>query len=112
MNGELASLVIYVVFLLISYTMYRVMVKVSLTPAMVCMTVYFIGIYYYFELINQLHHYLRDNGILYIEFGHSSLELIVLMLFCYLNGLVLAGLVFYKRGKRTRSSSPAIQTLA
>ena len=89
-SGELASLIVYIVFLTLSFIFYKI--SVSLTRNWFISSAYF-----YFESVNQLHYYLRDNQIAYIEFGHASLELIVLMFFSFLNALILIGFVVHKR---------------
>ena len=98
MNDYLALSIIYVIFLFLSFAMYKSSLKASSWFFIVLCFVYFLGIYFYFEFFNQLHDYLRDNKI-YIEFGHASLELILLMLFCYINGLALIMVILYKRWK-------------
>jgi len=60
--------------------------------------VYFVGIYLYFDLTSQLHYYFIDYQI-YIEFGHADLLLIVLILFCYLNGFLALMVILNKRWK-------------
>jgi hypothetical protein len=42
---------------------------------------YFIGTYYFFELINYIVEVLRDKNV-YLEFGHASILLIEIWLLC------------------------------
>ena len=94
MNEALALLIVYIIFILFSFLYYRLfklksvknMLKIALT------IIYLVGIYGIFEGFNQLHYYLRDNKILYIEFGHASLDLILFMFFCYLNSAFVIGI--------------------
>jgi hypothetical protein len=98
MNEYLASAIIYVIFLLFSYVFYIGSIRLKTPIFFVVGLIYFFGIYSYFELLNHLHHYLRDHKI-YIEFGHADLLLIMLMLFCYLNGFIVLMVILNKRWK-------------
>ena len=98
MNEYLALSIIYVIFLFFSYLMYLGSIRLKSPLFFIVSLIYFLGIYFYFEFFNQLDHYLGDNKI-YIEFGHASLDLIMLMLFCYLNGLIVIMVILYKRWK-------------
>ncbi len=98
MNEYLASAIIYIVFLLFSYGFYIGSIKLKTPIFFVVGLIYFFGIYFYFDLLGQLHHYLRDHQF-YIEFGHADLLLIMVMLFCYLNSFIVLMVVLYKRWK-------------
>jgi hypothetical protein len=68
MNEYLASAIIYIIFLIASLLFLKMMIKLkSEWLVLLCVLGYFISFYYYFELINNIHHSLRDRGI-YIEF--------------------------------------------
>ena len=97
-SGELASLIVYIVFLILSYLFYKIAILLRRHWFILSTAIYLIFTYFYFDLILQLHYYLRDNKIVYIEFGHASLELIMLMLFSFLNAFILIGFVAYRRG--------------
>ena len=96
-SGELGSVIVYIVFLIICYVFYKIGISVKELWFIALIPVYLICIWQYFELVNQFDNYLLHNKILYIEFGHASLELLVLMLFCFLNAFVMIGVVFYER---------------
>jgi len=81
MSGELASLIVYIVFLILCYIFYKIAVSLNRFWFILSIAIYVTAIYFYFEAINQIHYYLRDNDILYIEFGHASLLLGLLMIF-------------------------------
>jgi hypothetical protein len=102
MSGELACLIAYIGFLLISWVFYKMGILVKPGWFVLLAIVYMALGWLYFEMINQLHYYLRDNKILYIEFGHASLELLILMMFCFLNAAVFVGITNYKREKRNQ----------
>ena len=96
-SGEFGCLIVYAMFLAVCYLFYKVGISVKLPWFILAIGIYLACTWFYFEFVNQLHYYLRDNKILYVEFGHASLELILLMFFCVLNALVLIGVVFYRR---------------
>ena len=96
-SGELASLIVYIVFLTLSFIFYQISVSLTRNWFISSAVIYLVLTYFYLESVNQLHYYLRDNQIAYIEFGHASLELIVLMFFSFLNALILIGFVVHKR---------------
>jgi hypothetical protein len=98
MNEYLALSVIYIIFLFFSYLMYIGSIRLKSDLFFIISVIYFFGIYFYFEFFNQLDHYLRDNRI-YVEFGHANLDLIMLMVFCYSNGLIVITIILYKRWK-------------
>jgi hypothetical protein len=100
MSGELACLIVYVIFLMVCYAYYKIGLSIKQAWFVVLSAIYMICTWLYFELANQLHYHLRDNKILNIEFGHASLELILLMMFSFLNAFVLIGVVAYKRKKK------------
>jgi hypothetical protein len=58
----------------------------------------------YFEMINYIHIFLREKGI-YLEFGHASIWLIILMILAYLTAIILIILFFLRRKNRTGISS-------
>jgi len=101
-SGELACLVLYIVFLILSYIFYKIAVSLKRYWFITSIATYLISIYFYFDLLSQLHYYLRDNKIAYIEFGHASLELIMLALFSFLNAFVLIGFVIYRRSLKSK----------
>ena len=101
MNDKVFLCIIYLIFLSLSYLLFRYIITLKKIPALLIFIVYLIGIYYYFELINQLHYYLRDKGI-YIELGHASLSLILLMFFCYLNAFILLIIIILKMIKSNK----------
>jgi len=97
MNDKVFLCIIYLIFLSLSYLLFRYIITLKKIPALLIFIVYLIGIYYYFELINQFHYYLRDKGI-YIELGHASLSLI----FCYLNAFILLIIIILKMIKSNK----------
>jgi hypothetical protein len=99
-SGELACLIAYIIFLMVCYSFYKIGIAIKHPWFVALIAIYLIFIWLYFELINQMHNYLRNNKILYIEFGHASLELILLMMFSFLNAFVLIGIVAYRRKSR------------
>jgi hypothetical protein len=95
MNDKLALCIVYLGFLLLSYIVYKFSLRLTKIWATIFFILYVWSIYFYFELFNQLHHYLRDRGI-YIALGHADISLLMLMAFCYLNALVLFIIVVLK----------------
>ena len=102
-SGELASLIVYIVFLILCYIFYKIAVSLRRHWFISSIAIYLIFTYFYFDLVLQLHYYLRDKKIVYIEFGHASLELIMLMLFSFLNAFILIGFVVYRRSLKTKN---------
>ena len=92
MSGELADIIVYLIFLLISYLLYRIAIVVKDIWYMILILTYLVGIWLYFELVNQIDHYLSYNNILNIEFGHANLELLLLIPVCYFTAI--AGIIF------------------
>ncbi|MGF7041120.1 hypothetical protein [Mucilaginibacter lappiensis] len=100
MSEELALAIAYLIFALISWGLYKVLItKKQAWVVAISLIIYLIGLYYYFETVNKLHQYLRNNKIMNIEFGHASLDLLILMLFCYINAFILIGLIIRRRNK-------------
>ena len=49
-------------------------------------------------LLVKIDYILMDKNI-YIDFGHANLGLVLLMLFCYVNGVAILAVAVYKRDK-------------
>ena len=103
-SGELGCLIVYLMFLGICFAFYKIGVRQKGGWFGLSIAVYLICIWFYFEAVNQLEEYLANNKILYIEFGHANLELILLALFCLLNAFILIGVTTYRRRKRLAKS--------
>jgi hypothetical protein len=101
-SGDIASLIVYIVFLIVCYVFYKTAISLKHNWFILSILIYLIFIYFYFELVNRLHYYLRDNKIAYIEFGHASLGLILLMLFSFLNAFILIGFLVYRRSLKMK----------
>ena len=98
---------VYMLFFVFSIMLYRRAISMNKKLLYVFIPLYFVGIYFYFELINYVHILLREQGI-YMEFGHASITLIMVMGFTYLTALVLLVLFFKKRNKSS-SGKPIIK---
>jgi len=90
---------IYLLFSLIGYLVYKWVLAVGKLWSLIILSIYLFGIYYYFELFNQIHNYLRNNKLFYVEFGHGSIDLLLLMLFCYLQAFAMIVVLVLKRFK-------------
>lgn len=104
MDDSLALLLIYLVFAGISFGVYKLLGNSKMLVALISAWAYLIGIYFYFELINKLHQYLRDSEMMNIDFGHASIGLVLLMFFCYVNAIGLIIFSIYKRNKTNYSN--------
>jgi len=103
MNEYLALAIVYFLFIALSYIVYIVAIRLKGLWLGGFTLVYFFSTYFLFEAINHLHQYLRENKILNINFGHASLDLMLLLLFCYLNTLLVIFFILYKKHKTRKS---------
>jgi len=99
MNEYIAYLIIYLVFAFFSFLFYKFAVNAKSIWAFLIVIGYFVIIYWVFDFFNDLHHYLRNRGF-YIDFGHASLGLLIMMFFCYINAAIVIFLTLYRRQKR------------
>jgi len=94
---EVISLfLIYMLFLLSSLLLYKKGLQMKKSSLYFYIPAYFVSLYLYFELINYLHVSFRERGY-FIEFGHASVGLILLMIISIVTGLLLVIQLFLKR---------------
>ncbi len=86
MRQTIFLVLIYVIFVSMSYLLFKRILKSKSKLFYGVVASYFVGTYLYFELINLIHVELRERGY-YIDLGHSSLSLLLLMLLSLLTGL-------------------------
>ena len=96
MKEIVALIIVYLFFLITSILLYKRSLRLGNKWFYILTLIYFSLCYGYFELINQLHIYIRERGY-YFEFGHASLTLIIVMLLSFFTACFLVGLAFYKR---------------
>jgi phosphoglycerol transferase MdoB-like AlkP superfamily enzyme len=90
MNEYVVSIVIYLLFLLVSLYFRKLVIQMrSVWIAIIFIIVYFIATWFYFELINRAHQVLRSHGI-YIDFGHASLLLLEIFAICILTAIIIS----------------------
>jgi len=101
MNEYLASIIIYLVFLVGSLFFRKRMMKVkSRWSVFLFVTLYFIATYFYFEAINKFHEILRDHQF-YIDFGHASLLLLLdVFVICLLTSIFIVTNIVYSSLKQ------------
>lgn len=99
MNEYLACLIIYAVFLIVSFFCYKWIGKTNWRGFWIFTLLYLVGLYGYFEGLNQFNYYLRDHGNS-IDFGHAGLLFVLLTFFCYLNAFVLLFFIAAKIANR------------
>jgi hypothetical protein len=83
----------YIIFLLL---IRKQLIKYKLKWFVIAVISYFLLIYAYFELINQIHFILRDKGI-NLEFGHASISLVLLALLCVIIYVLFILYLIYQR---------------
>jgi len=98
MDDLLVLTALYIFFLAISFVVYKTLLKASSVWATILAVIYLIGIYCYYLLLVKIDYILMDKNI-YIDFGHANLGLVLLMLFCYVNGVTILAVAVYKRDK-------------
>jgi len=100
MDDLLVLTALYIVFLAISFVIYKAILKTSSIWAIIISMIYLIGIYCYYWLLLKINYILIDKNI-YIDFGHAYLGLVLFMFFCYINGTIFLAVAAYRRGKVT-----------
>ncbi len=98
MKEILILAIIYIVFLVLSLFLRKLMIRTSNWNVVLIILAYLIGINFYFDLMVKIHQISRDNG-WYIEFGHGEIMLLELYVFSYVSAIVLIVNVFYRRCK-------------
>lgn len=101
MKEFMALFVVYIIYFAFSILLFRKAVLIRSSWFYVGALVYMVLIYFYFELVNFIHILLRERGF-FLEFGHASISLILLMLFCYFTSVVLIIFAFIKRRRKTQ----------
>lgn len=99
MNELISGILIVGIFLGGSYILnyYLRSIKSPLWFAIIVI-IYFISIYFYFEIVNKTHKFLRESGI-YIDFGHASLLLIEVFLICII--VAITNIIWVAKKRRT-----------
>lgn len=90
--------IFYCLFLIGTIALFKKAKRMGNVKLIVSAIIYLIGIYFYYEMINQLHILLRDKHI-YFEFGHASLMLIYALIISYLTAIIAIGLFITKNRK-------------
>lgn len=97
----LIGVVVMVIFIIVSFYVRKVLMSTTKLPILLLyILIYIAGIYYYFELLNVIHIYLREQGII-VELGHPSL-LVILFIISLLAGIINAVSVLIKLTKRNQ----------
>lgn len=63
--------------------------------------IYLVSIYLYFELVNYIHIMLRENNI-YLEFGHGSILLVMVLVLAYLTAFIFLVIYILKSHKMNK----------
>jgi hypothetical protein len=90
--------VIYIFSLGMSFMFYKRIKRVRKKFIAVWIVGYLVLTYLYFEIINQIHHYLRDRNI-FIEFGHADIDFLIVFLLSLITALLSIIFGMYKRKK-------------
>ena len=94
--------IVYGVFLIATIVFYRMAKRFGNLASIILAICYLIGIYFYFEMINQLHIYLRDKKI-YLELGHASLTLVLIFFISYLTAFIAIGIFIFQKRRINKS---------
>jgi hypothetical protein len=98
MLENIILVIIYLLFLFTSIFLYKQSFRIRKQWLYILVPVYFIVIWFCFELVNYIHIVLRENGF-YLEFGHASIGLLLVMIYVYLTAIFLLILAMMKRAK-------------
>jgi hypothetical protein len=90
--------IVYIVFFVLSIYFRNRMIRIKSRWLYLFIPCYLIAIYYYFEFINQLSHFLMDKKI-YLELGHANYYLLVIYLISIVTAIIFIFSIFYKRKK-------------
>jgi hypothetical protein len=90
---------ILILYLAISFAIYGLLIRIKSFIIVTLVSIgYFLGTYFYFELINTIDHKLAERKI-NLEFGHANIILLELFLICLIIAIVNIVLIFVKRKK-------------
>lgn len=101
MKEFLILLVVYFLFFLYSIILYRKSLFVNKKLVYILIPIYLVSIYLYFELINYIHIGLRENNI-YLEFGHGSILLVLVLILAYLTAFIFLIIYVLKSRKMNK----------
>lgn len=87
--------VIFAIFIVLTRAFYKRMIEAR-RFVYVSILVYLLFIYFYYELVNQINIFLRERNI-FLEFGHASISLILLLIVSYLIGILTIVKIFLKK---------------
>jgi hypothetical protein len=99
MRETIIILVIIICYLFLSYKLQSIFLKIGKLPFILFCILYLILTYLYFELINQVEIFLRNQKI-YLEFGHANILMLEVMLLCFLFALINIAIAIFRRHKR------------
>ena len=103
MKELIALIVIYLIFLACSLLLYRKAIYLNSKWLYLWVPIYILAIYFYFEFINFIHVYVRGKGF-YMELGHASISLAILMLLAYLTGIILLLFLIIRKRKQNQAT--------
>ena len=63
---------------------------------------YFVAIFYYYDLLTQIANFLGVKEIYIVDFGHAKILLVELLFVMYITSIVFVINIFYKRRKNAR----------
>ena len=101
----LASIIIILVFYLaLTGLIYRFLIRAKSNSVITIVSIfYFIGTYYYFELINTIIHRLAEKEI-YLEFGHANIILLELGFICLIIAITNIIVILVKRNRLNKKT--------
>lgn len=85
------SLVIYIVFILISLAVRKYLIKkiIDRKVKYLLILIYLVLIYPLMETLNYIFNFLKIKGI-YFGLGHANIYLILLLILCYITGVIIS----------------------
>ncbi len=90
-------LIILLIYLIVSYFMNRYLLKISSTiKFIVIIILYFIGTYYFFSILDKTN-YIIKNTKYHLDFGHANTLLVLLLISCFIIGIINVGILIFKR---------------
>ena len=97
MKENIFVLIILLIYLIVSYFLNRYLLKISSRiKFIVIIILYFIGTYYFFSILDKTN-YLLKNTEYHLDFGHASILLVLLLLSCFIIGVINVGILIFKR---------------
>ena len=101
---ELLLIIVYLLFLGLSFLVRRLMIKVKLGYIVLLVPIYYVSTYGIFQLIYDYNQYLKRRYLPYFDFGHASTGLVMLFIVCMITAVVIVGSVIIARNRLGRLS--------